>query len=352
MQLIVLGMHRSGTSSVTRLLNLAGAYFGPEGIATEANEENPKGFWERRDVRAVCDGLLLGGGYDWWRVADFDTERIPEAVIEEQLEAFRRIVFQLDAHRPWVLKEPRLCLLLPLLRPALEAPVLVHVTREPLEIASSLATRNDFPVPAGLALWEAYTVAAVAASVGEMTVEVAYGDLVTDPVATTTAMIGRLADLGVQGLRTPSDREITAFVSPSLHRQHREAQHRSGYLNTAQAALAQAADEHRLLDLDVPPLLSAGGTETLRAFEERQGLAATLAEERAESGRVAREHQAESARVARGILIDLASSSTTPQSGMSRGWLASSRSWMCNFRYALMYLMVFRSLFEEILMGR
>ena len=120
MQLIVLGMHRSGTSSVTRLLNLAGAYFGPEGIATEANEENPKGFWERRDVRAVCDGLLLGGGYDWWRVADFDPEQIPTGVREEQLDAFRRIVLELDAHRPWVLKEPRLCLLLSVLRPLLD----------------------------------------------------------------------------------------------------------------------------------------------------------------------------------------------------------------------------------------
>ena len=47
-QLIVLGMHRSGTSGITRLLNLAGAYFGPADIATEPNEENPKGFWERR----------------------------------------------------------------------------------------------------------------------------------------------------------------------------------------------------------------------------------------------------------------------------------------------------------------
>jgi len=65
MQLIVLGMHRSGTSSVTRLLNLAGAYFGPEGIATAPNEENPKGFWERRDVRSVCDTLLSSGGFDW-----------------------------------------------------------------------------------------------------------------------------------------------------------------------------------------------------------------------------------------------------------------------------------------------
>src|SRR5215218_8280824 len=144
MQPIVLGMHRSGTSSVTRLLNLAGAYFGAEGVATEANDENPKGFWERRDVRNVCDGLLLGGGFDWWRVADFTPDGIPDDVRDEQLDAFRRIILQLDAHRPWVVKEPRLCLLLPVLRPSLEAPVLIHVTREPLEVAGSLEARNQF----------------------------------------------------------------------------------------------------------------------------------------------------------------------------------------------------------------
>ena len=55
MQLIVLGMHRSGTSVLARLLNLMGAYFGPEGSSTGANEENHKGFWERRDVRNLND---------------------------------------------------------------------------------------------------------------------------------------------------------------------------------------------------------------------------------------------------------------------------------------------------------
>ena len=50
MQLFVIGMHRSGTSLVARLLNLAGAYFGPEGSSIGANEENPKCFWERPDV--------------------------------------------------------------------------------------------------------------------------------------------------------------------------------------------------------------------------------------------------------------------------------------------------------------
>ncbi|MEO6317455.1 MAG: glycosyltransferase [Acidimicrobiales bacterium] len=268
MQLIVLGMHRSGTSSVTRLLNLAGAYFGPEGMATEANDENPKGFWERRDIRAVCDGLLQGAGFDWWKIADFDPGQIPEPVLQENLAAFRRIVLELDAHRPWVVKEPRLSLVVPLLRPTLEAPVFVHVAREPVEIAESLASRNGFPVPVGLALWEAYTAAALAASRSDPRVLVSYGALLRDPVTTTATLLEELAAFGVQRLRMPSEREITAFVSPTLHRHHQPASDRGGYLNAAQAALAGSHDGGRLPDpQDSPLLVSPGAVATLRAFE-------------------------------------------------------------------------------------
>ena len=295
MQLIVLGMHRSGTSSVTRLLNMAGAYFGPEGIATDANDENPKGFWERRDVRQVCDGLLHGGEFDWWRVAGFDVDCIPDPVRQEESEAFSQIVYQLDAHRPWVMKEPRLCLLLPLLRPLLEAPVFIHVVREPLEIAESLAARNHFPVPVGLALWEAYTAGAFAATATEPRVLVSYGDLLADPVGSTHRLIEELTNLGVQGLRVPTDREITAFVTPSLHRQRQLREDRSGHLNAPQVALADALDAGGFPEISAAAV-SAGALATLRAFEAAQALAAELEQQRidapAELARAEATHQA------------------------------------------------------------
>ena len=100
-QLVVLGMHRSGTSGVTGLLERAGAWFGPAGIATEANAENPKGFYERRDVRAVCDELLRGAGADWWNVAGFSVDAVPESVAERARVSWRRIVAELDQHEPW-----------------------------------------------------------------------------------------------------------------------------------------------------------------------------------------------------------------------------------------------------------
>ena len=221
---------------------MAGAYFGPEGSATPVKEENPKGFWERQDVRRLCDGLLHDAGFDWWRLGNFDVEAIPATVRHEHLGAFRDVLLGLDAHRPWVIKEPRLCLLFPLLRPLLEVPVCIHVTREPLEVAASLAARNGFSLPVGVALWEFYTLRSVQASVGLPRYHVRYEDLGADPVGTTDRLLAWLESQEVQGLRRPSDREITAFVDPALHRQQRDA---AGRQRSAQRATGGVGDRHR-----------------------------------------------------------------------------------------------------------
>jgi hypothetical protein len=44
MQILVLGMHRSGTSMVARLLNMTGAYFDPEGVENASASRESKEF--------------------------------------------------------------------------------------------------------------------------------------------------------------------------------------------------------------------------------------------------------------------------------------------------------------------
>jgi hypothetical protein len=269
MQLIVLGMHRSGTSTLTRLLNMAGAYFGPEGISNGADEGNLKGFWERVDVRAACDGLLQESGLDWWKVADFSLDRISEETRARHVGSVRRIFLELDAHRPWVVKEPRLSLLFPLVRPLLELPVCIHVNREPLEIADSLQTRNGFPAPAGLALWELYTIHALEGSTGLPRLLVHYEDLMSDPVDTFARVVGQLNDLGVVGLRVPTAREITAYIDPGLHREHRSSADRRMWMNEQQMSLAAGIDDGTVIDgAAVPHNVSQGAAAQLLAFEE------------------------------------------------------------------------------------
>jgi hypothetical protein len=268
MQLFVLGMHRSGTSAVTRLLNVAGAYFGPEGISNGADEGNLKGFWERRDIRAVCDGLLHESGHDWWRLSGFAVGNIPDEVRDRHLATLGKLLPEIDAHRPWVVKEPRLCVLFPLVRPLLEVPVCIHVVREPLEIAESLETRNGFPTPAGLALWELYTVHAFRSSMDLPRLLVRYDELVSSPVSTLAALLGQLTEVGVSGLHLPTEREITAYISPELHRARRSPDSRSAWLNEPQARLAAAIDDGTVLGGVMPPDISEGARATLHAFEE------------------------------------------------------------------------------------
>lgn len=219
MQLMVLGMHRSGTSVLARILNLMGAYFGPEGASTGANRENPKGFWERRDVRDLNDMVLRSTGCDWNRIVDFDVAAVPPTAREEFNKHAGHLVLAMDANRPWFLKEPRICLLFPLWRTLLEVPVCIHIFRHPVEVAASLRTRNGIPIAAGLALWERYVVDALSASNGLPQLVVSHRELIEDPRGVTTRLVVQLREIGVTDLREPTARELDAFVRLELYRE-------------------------------------------------------------------------------------------------------------------------------------
>ena len=241
-------MHRSGTSAVARVLNLAGAYFGAEGVSTPANAENSKGFWEREDVRALNDAILHSARCDWDAVANFDVAAVPRSDRAALQRGTGEIVAKLDAHRPWFIKEPRLCLTLPLWRPLLEFPVCIHIYRNPLEVARSLRARNSIPLAAGLALWEAYNVAALAAADGLPRLFVAYHDLMKSPGEVVEAMCGRLRDYGGYPLRQPAANELAAFLSEGLHHQRASTDALGSAATDAQVKLFATLEELRDAD--------------------------------------------------------------------------------------------------------
>lgn len=268
MQLIVLGMHRSGTSLLGRLLNLMGAYFGPEGSSTGRNVENPKGFWERKDVRALNDAVLFSAGSDWDRVAGFDPAKVPDAALEAFRKAAGNLLLGMDGHRPWFIKEPRLCLLLPLWRPLLEAPVCVHVFRNPMEVAKSLAHRNKIPIEVGTALWERYVRDALRYSEGLPAHHVDHAELMADPVAITARLHDELVAVGVTGLRMPSASEVRAFVDPNLHR-HKTTLLDDGDSGSSSAKLFTRLVSGRAFSGRPPGPLGRGIEELLADYESR-----------------------------------------------------------------------------------
>ncbi len=231
-RLVVLGMHRSGTSVCTAALQAMGAYVGREEQLTGRSAENPLGFFERRDVRKVCDALLMGASADWWKVAAFDPSSIPDAVLSEQLGILRSILAELDRNGIWAIKEPRLSLLVPALRDVLGDAVFVHIFRDPVEVAKSLRHRNGFPMRAGLALWEAYNVAILRNTRGHPRLAVNYEQLVGSPETALRQLWSEVTGLGIS-----LDDADTGVVAPELHREHSSAAERQQLLTDAQRRL-------------------------------------------------------------------------------------------------------------------
>ncbi|MCB0487326.1 MAG: glycosyltransferase [Cyclobacteriaceae bacterium] len=218
MQIVVLGMHRSGTSVVSRILNLMGIYFGAEGSSTSANDENPKGFWERQDVRNLNDYILQSNGLDWYKISEYSLEKFSSESIHEFESKAKKLILSLDAHRPWFIKEPRLCLTLPFWLKLLEVPVCVFVYRNPQEIAASLEKRNGFPLHFGIDLWERYTYSLLRASENLPLIFVNYNNLLQNPKEEIDALFQKLSSAGISPLRKISDKELNAFIDSNLYR--------------------------------------------------------------------------------------------------------------------------------------
>ncbi|MBK5966117.1 hypothetical protein CCR95_19035 [Thiocystis minor] len=270
MQIIVLGMHRSGTSAITRLITMMGAEIGPAHLIGGPATDNEKGFWERTDVSQLNDGLLASVDCTWDDVADFSPVKLErQAEIDALRTQAKQVVFQMDARRPWVLKDPRLCLTLPVWRPLLEVPVCVLPHRSPLEIAQSLQARDGVSLMRGVALWEQYTLAALTVSRGLPRIGISYARLIQDPIATLRDLYERLCLTDVVGLRMPSEREIGAFVESRLQHQRASLEDADGILNLSQRHLANAMEDGSALDWQTIPKLSAGATEVLHDYRRQ-----------------------------------------------------------------------------------
>lgn len=265
LQIIVLGMHRSGTSAWTRLINMMGAYMGPEAMLSGPGFDNPKGFWERLDVRDINDRLLSLVGASWDCVVDLDFERAPAKELSALEDEARSTLIGLDSRRPWVLKDPRFCVVFSFWRPLLEVPVCVHLHRSPLEIAKSLEKRNGFSLAVGVALWERYNRSALMASRGLPRTLVSYRDLMRDGKTCVQGLLHQLESFGVRGLSEPSGAEIAAFLNEQLwhHRQLDDCDLPS-LLNPTQLDLLQAFEDGNVLERESMDRMSVGGTEVLQ----------------------------------------------------------------------------------------
>ena len=151
----IVGMHRSGTSMVAKLLQQSGLHLGDEAHLMPPAEENPEGFYEHLDFVRLNDEILnaAGAGWDCPPAAGFNWNAVALDLFRERAE---QLAGTLDAGRPWGWKDPRTSLTIPFWRSAIGPMRVIAVVRNPLEVVTSLHRRNGFSMALGLTLWQLY----------------------------------------------------------------------------------------------------------------------------------------------------------------------------------------------------
>ncbi len=215
--ILVLGMHRSGTSAVTRVLNLLGVALGDD--LMPAGEDNPAGFWEHQGVVDIHERLLAGLDRSWDDPRPLPVawlESLPAREAEQALLTLLRRDF--GGCALWGVKDPRLCRLLPLWRRVLGmldvVPRVLLVSRHPSEVARSLLQRDRLPLPLGELLWARYLLDAAQASEGCLRGAIEYSALLND----WRGAVDSINDALQLQLRTDEQqaRQITEFLDPQL----------------------------------------------------------------------------------------------------------------------------------------
>lgn len=160
--IFILGMHRSGTSALTRMVNLLGVRLG-EALIEAQTGVNDRGFWENREMVALNEAILRRLDSTWFDYAEYPREWWLDARFDELK---GRIVGWLEdnfgAGGMAALKDPRLCRLLPIWRHAAEQAGFnckaILVIRAPHEVRQSLLRRDPFSPRTCDLLWLRYLV--------------------------------------------------------------------------------------------------------------------------------------------------------------------------------------------------
>lgn len=156
---VVAGMHRSGTSSLTKVLSAFG-YTLPKTLLA-ASSSNETGFWESSVINRLNDKIFESTGSNWrsWHALPTNWGDRPSLAALRN-EALATLNSEFNMASTILLKDPRLSRLMPFWYPVLEKanlkPVVICPIRNPIETAASLEQRNGLPQAIGLLIWLRY----------------------------------------------------------------------------------------------------------------------------------------------------------------------------------------------------
>ena len=182
--IFILGMHRSGTSTVSNFITSLGYDLGRHPMAPR--EDNPKGFWENTEITRVNDEILALHGLRWDSLTLTRDLPIKSICNDKQIasKVLQVVEKEFDADNICI-KDPRMCYLLPLWKTVLNEAnyetQYVTVNRDPAAVAKSLSKRDMMSFERGLLLWLLYSVSLARHIAGSSTIAIDYDELMKSP---------------------------------------------------------------------------------------------------------------------------------------------------------------------------
>jgi len=284
--IVVLGMHRSGTSLVAEMVHRWGGASGGGDRLLDGDRWNARGYFEYVPLLELNDALLGAAGGSW-RAPPADREAVARLCDDETFSRrARELIAAFDCgDDPWFWKDPRLPALLPFWEKFWPDPAYIVPVREPLHIARSLAGRDALSPAAALLLWQ-HAMLEIMSHVGRkpQTLFVSYEELLADPLSQGVNLCAFLDEQCGPRAGRPADMEkVTAAVDPSLDHGDRSDTIAGASVATAEQKELHAFLERRVADRDARfdasryPLWP-GWNEALRSFEELKRVNRIIAE--------------------------------------------------------------------------
>ena len=237
--ILVLGMHRSGTSAITGVLRLLGVQM-PKSLM-DANQFNETGFWESQELFLMNDRLLAELGSSWtdWKAIDFGG-LVPERREFYKSEIKRIILSEFGDAKLFAIKDPRICRFVALYEEILfELGIGVRFIlpyRNPFAVIESLGTVHGISVGLANLLWLRHVIDAEAATRGKKRAFISYDELLENS-RQSVARLGRNLRLKWPNKSNDAASEIASYLRKGL--QHHEPTEGESFTNPDIGAWSQ-----------------------------------------------------------------------------------------------------------------
>lgn len=228
----IIGMHRSGTSMVARLLHLCGLDLGPAENLIGPDAGNPLGHFEHAGFHRIDEALLGHFGGSWDNPPELKPGWEQDSSLAHLTEEAKRLIDTFAESPLWGWKEPRAALLLPFWKSIIPRLRFVICVRSPLDVARSLEKRNRISIGAGAFLWNRYLRAVIRDTEGYGRLFTFYDDYFVDFLPAIERVVefcglslgesvSHLRDAVSQELRHHTSETATLFDADSIPAQYK-----------------------------------------------------------------------------------------------------------------------------------